>query len=188
MENKDKRLPTDQAEALLQVLWERFSENPDRHPDIAWSDVKARLESNPEALWTLAQMEAGGGEPDVIGQDGQTGTYLFCDCAPESPAGRRALCYDLRALEARKANKPAGSAVETAESMGAALLTEAEYRTLQELGAFDQKTSSWIATPDEVRALGGALFCDRRFGRVFTYHNGADSYYAARGFRCLLRV
>ncbi|MBX3638457.1 MAG: DUF4256 domain-containing protein, partial [Rubrivivax sp.] len=150
--------------------------------------VQARLDADPAAVETLARMEASGGEPDVTGRDPATGAFVFCDCAAETPAGRRSLCYDRAALDARKENKPAGSAVEAAAAMGVELLDEAQYRALQQLGEFDLKTSSWIATPADVRALGGALFCDRRYGRVFTYHNGAQSYYAVRGFRGLLRV
>jgi hypothetical protein len=173
---------------LLQSLQGRFDKNMARHEAIAWAKVLARLEARPAALAPLAAMESSGGEPDVIGEDKATGAFLFCDCSPESPTGRRSLCYDGEALNARKENKPPGSAVEVAAEMGVELLTEAQYRALQQLGEFDLKTSSWIATPDDVRALGGALFCDRRYGRVFVYHNGAQSYYAARGFRGLLRV
>jgi len=176
-----------ERDQLLQCLQDRFEKNPHRHAGIAWSKVLARLEAHPAALKTLRALESSAGEPDVIGQD-PGGAILFCDCAAETPSGRRSLCYDGEALAARKENKPAGSAVQMAAAMGAELLTEQQYRALQELGEFDLKTSSWIATPDEVRALGGALFCDRRYGRVFTYHNGAQSYYAARGFRCLLQV
>jgi len=173
---------------LLKVLEERFEKNRNRHKDIDWSLVQAKLEANPEKLQTLGQMEASGGEPDVIGYNAQTGEYIFCDCSPESPAGRRSLCYDQAALDARKDNKPQDSAQHMAVSMGVSLLTEEEYRELQTLGKFDLKTSSWVATPDEMRALGGALFCDRRYDRVFAYHNGADSYYGARGFRGRLCV
>ena len=173
---------------LLKVLEDRFAQNMHRHEGIDWSEVQAKLEANPDKLSTLSQMEASGGEPDVIGFDPESLAYIFCDCAPESPSGRRSLCYDHAALEARKEHKPRDSAVHMAESMGASLLTEAEYRALQELDRFDQKTSNWIATPDAIRALGGALFCDRRYDHVFTYHNGADSYYVSRGFRCLVRV
>ncbi len=173
---------------LLGLLQARFARHEHRHPGLAWDDVQARLAGNSRALQSLALMEASGGEPDVIGRDGAGGTYLFCDCAPESPSGRRSLCYDRGALDARKENKPQGSAVDMAAEMGIELLNEAQYRTLQALGEFDVKTSSWVATPADVRALGGALFCDRRYGRVFVYHNGAQSYYAARGFRGLLRV
>jgi hypothetical protein len=171
---------------LLQTLQARFESNVQRHKGIAWKDVQARLAQDAAAWKALAAMEASGGEPDVIGAE--AGALLFCDCSPESPAGRRSLCYDGDALASRKENKPSGSAVEAAAAMGVALLTEEQYRKLQALGEFDLKTSSWIRTPDDVRALGGALFCDRRYGRVFVYHNGAPSYYAARGFRGLLRV
>ena len=158
-----------------------------RHKGAAWAQVQARLEANPAALKSLHAMERTGGEPDVIGGDDQSG-FIFCDCSAESPAGRRSLCYDREALDSRKENKPQGSAVEAAGEMGVELLTEEQYRELQQLGEFDAKTSSWIRTPADVRALGGALFCDRRYGKVFVYHNGAQSYYAARGFRGLLRV
>jgi Protein of unknown function (DUF4256) len=173
---------------LLRSLQARFEKNPARHAGLAWAQVLARLEAKPAALKALAAMEASGGEPDVIGMEAATGEVLFCDCAAESPAGRRSLCFDGEALNARKENKPASSAAEMASAMGVELLSEAQYRALQQLGEFDLKTSSWIATPDDVRSLGGALFCDRRYGRVFVYHNGAQSYYAARGFRALLRV
>jgi len=184
----DKHLNTEQAGTFLAILEKRFTQNMQRHEGLDWSALRSKLESNPEKLWTLEQMEQSGGEPDVIGYDAETAEYLFCDCAPESPAGRRSLCYDPEALAARKEHKPKDSAVNLAASMGTTLLTEAEYRKLQELGRFDLKTSSWIATPEPIRALGGALFCDRRYDHVFTYHNGADSYYGSRGFRCLLRV
>jgi hypothetical protein len=174
--------------SLLRALQARFEKNPRRHSGIAWSDVQARLEVRPEALNALHAMETTGGEPDVIGHDKASGRFTFCDCAAESPAGRRSLCYDAEALDTRKENKPAGSAVQMAATMGIELLTEPQYRALQELGDFDAKTSSWIATPPALRALGGALFCDRRYDQVFTYHNGAQSYYAARGFRGLFQV
>ncbi len=177
-----------ERERLLQTLEARFEEHPRRHQGIAWPEVRKRLERDADAVATLQRMEATGGEPDVIGRDGDSKRFVFCDCAAESPAGRRSLCYDRAALDARKEHKPKGNAVEAAAAMGVELLTEEQYRALQELGEFDRKTSSWIATPADVRALGGALFCDRRFGRVFTYHNGAESYYAARGFRGLLRA
>jgi Protein of unknown function (DUF4256) len=173
---------------LLRTLAARFAQHPQRHPGIAWADVLARLEGNASALKALQQMEATGGEPDVTAHDVQTGEFTFCDCAAETPGGRRSLCFDPAALDARKENKPQGSAVGMAADMGIALLTEAQYRALQQLGEFDTKTSSWIATPPGVRALGGALFCDRRYGQVFTYHNGAQSYYAVRGFRGALQV
>lgn len=179
---------TKEREELLQVLKTRFDKNMQRHRGIAWADVLARLEGRPEALKALRQMEATGGEPDVVGRDEKTGRYAFCDCAAESPSGRRSLCYDRDALDARKENKPQGSAVGMADEMGVELLTEEQYRALQALGEFDLKTSSWISTPPEIRALDGALFCDRRYGKVFVYHNGAQSYYAARGFRGSLQV
>jgi len=175
-------------EQLRQVLQERFEKNMSRHEGLTWTAVQAKLEASPQKWEALGQMEVSGGEPDVIAYDSESGEYLFCDCAPESPVGRRSLCYDNAALEGRKENKPQDSAVHMAEVMGVELLTEAAYRRLQELGSFDAKTSSWIATPDDIRALGGALFCDRRYGHVFTYHNGAESYYGGRGFRALLRV
>jgi hypothetical protein len=175
-------------EALLAGLQARFEEHVVRHPGIDWSQVLLRLRDRPAALQVLDAMEATGGEPDVVGQDAGSGAYIFCDCATESPPGRRSLCYDDAALASRKENKPKGSALEMAAQMGVELLDEAQYRHLQTLGSFDTKTSSWVATPAQVRTLGGALFCDRRFGRVFVYHNGAESYYAARGFRGLLRA
>ena len=177
-----------EREALLQTLKARFEKNMHRHAGIAWADVQARLEGNPDALASLQKMEATGGEPDVIGHAKGSGHLIFCDCSAESPAGRRSTCYDAEARNARKEHKPKSSAVEMAAAMGIELLTEAQYRELQDLGEFDTKTSSWIETPSDVRALGGALFCDRRYGKVFVYHNGAQSYYAARGFRGLLRV
>mgnify|MGYP001102737559 FL=1 len=173
---------------ILQTLKTRFEQNPQRHPDIPWAYVQARLESNPNALKSLQAMETTGGEPDVIGHDEGTGVITFCDCAKESPTGRRSLCYDRAALDARKENKPKGSAVEMAKEMGIALLTEDQYRALQKLGEFDAKTSSWLATPPELRGLDGAIFGDYRYGRVFIYHNGVQSYYAARGFRGVLRI
>jgi len=176
-----------EREELLQALKIRFVKNMHRHKGIAWDDVRARLERNPEALKSLREMEMTGGEPDVIGQDREAG-YTFCDCSAESPAGRRSVCYDREALESRKEHKPEGSAVEMAAAMGIDLVTEEQYRELQKLGEFDTKTSSWIKTPSGIRALGGALFCDRRYGKVFVYHNGAQSYYAARGFRGTVRV
>lgn len=180
-------MDTPEREQLIHTLRARFEKHMPRHQGITWEQVQARLLGSPEALRALQAMEASGGEPDVIGADA-AGGYLFCDCSAESPAGRRSRCYDGTALESRKENKPKGSAAGLAAAMGIALLTEEQYRQLQTLGDFDTKTSSWVATPDQVRALGGALFCDRRFGRVFTYHNGAESYYAARGFRGMLRV
>ena len=174
--------------ALLDTLKERFGANTDRHRGIQWAAVAARLEAAPEKLRSLEAMEKTGGEPDVVGRDARSGEVLFVDCSAESPAGRRSLCYDREALDSRKEHKPAGSAVETAAAMGIAILTEEQYRKLQELGAFDMKTSSWIMTPPAIRKLGGALFCDRRYDHVFTYHNGVQSYYAARGFRGALKV
>ncbi|MFC5705490.1 DUF4256 domain-containing protein [Aeromonas eucrenophila] len=177
-----------EMDALLATLQTRFEQHPHRHEGIAWSEVRARLDANPPSLRSLHEMERTGGEPDVIGQDPQSGQLIFCDCSAESPDGRRSLCYDLAALESRKENRPAGCATEMAAQMGIALLMEAEYRALQRLGRFDTKTSSWIQTPEEIRRLGGALFCDRRYDNVFLYHNGAQSYYAARGFRGSLRI
>ena len=173
---------------LLRALRARFEKNVQRHAGVSWAEVQARLEGDAGALSSLAAMEATGGEPDVIGRDGETGRFTFCDCSPESPKGRRSLCYDREALDARKEHKPEGSAVEMAAEMGIELLTEEQYRQLQRLGEFDTKTSSWVDTPADVRALGGALFCDRRYDKVFVYHNGAQSYYAARGFRGSLSV
>lgn len=181
-------MKTQVRDKLLKSLSARFEKNSQRHEGIAWADVLARLERNPVELESLLEMESTGGEPDVIGHDPKTGRVIFCDCSPESPAGRRSLCYDREALNARKENKPKGSAVEMAATMGIELLTEEQYRELQQLGEFDLKTSSWIRTPEGIRALGGALFCDRRYDTVFVYHNGAQSYYAARGFRGVLRV
>lgn len=177
-----------EREVLLEALQARFENNMHRHKAIAWADVQARLEAHPGALKSLHEMEATGGEPDVIGQDKKTGGLTFCDCSAETPDGRRSLCYDREALDARKEHKPQSSAIEVAAAMGIELLTEEQYRELQTLGEFDLKTSSWIATPPDLRALGGALFGDRRYGRVFVYHNGAQSYYTARGFRGALRV
>jgi hypothetical protein len=177
-----------EREDLLQALKVRFEKNMRRHVGIAWTQVRARLETNPEALRSLREMEVTGGEPDVIDRGKETDDLIFCDCSPESPIGRRSACYDREALESRKENKPENSAVDMAAAMGVDLLTEEQYRELQRVGDFDTKTSSWIRTPSDVRALGGALFCDRRYGKVFVYHNGAQSYYAARGFRVSLRV
>lgn len=177
-----------EQDELLELLKTRFEKNMHRHKGIAWADVRTRIGKNPAALKSLSEMERTGGEPDVIGHDKDSDLYTFCDCSAESPAGRRSCCYDREALESRKENKPQFSAVEMATAMGVKLLTEMEFRGLQQLGEFDLKTSSWIATPSDIRALGGALFCDRRYGKVFVYHNGAQSYYAARGFRALLQV
>lgn len=188
MTNGPKELSSEQISVLLAMLKIRFEKNEDRHKDLNWSLVWARLEHTPAKLWSLAEMERTGGEPDVIWQDAQTGEFLFCDCAPESPSGRRNVCYDRQALDTRKEHKPATSAMEMAEEMGIELLTEAQYRELQMFGEFDTRTSSWVKTPADVRQRGGALFMDRRYGRVFVYHNGADSYYGVRGFRGLLRV
>ncbi len=181
-------MKTEQSDSLLETLQARFEQHMQRHKAIAWADVRARLDGRADALRSLRAMEQTGGEPDVIGHDKPSGRIIFCDCAAQSPSGRRSVCYDRAALDSRKENKPQGSAVETAAAMGIALLTEDSYRALQTLGEFDTTTSSWIETPAELRALGGALFCDRRYGKVFVYHNGAQSYYAARGFRGLLRV
>lgn len=181
-------LSAEQREELLGVLKARFEKNMNRHHGLEWAAVQARLEAKPEKLWSLHEMERTGGEPDVVGHDKQTGEYLLYDCSVESPEGRRSLCYDRAALEARKANKPKDSAMNMAAALGIELLTEDQYRTLQQLGKFDTKTSSWVKTPADIRQLGGALFADRRYGHVFVYHNGADSYYAARGFRGALRV
>lgn len=183
-----KELSPKQSEALLDVLRSRFDGNKDRHKGLEWASVEVRLMSHPDKLWSLNEMERSGGEPDVVGRDKASGEFLFVDCSPESPSGRRSLCYDRQALNARKEHKPKNCAVDVATAMGVEILTEEEYRNLQKLGEFDTKTSSWIQTPSAIRKLGGALFCDRRYDAVFVYHNGADSYYAARGFRCLLRV
>ncbi|MEJ2448438.1 MAG: DUF4256 domain-containing protein [Anaerolineales bacterium] len=186
--DQSQRLSTEQQAELLTTLRTRFEEHPDRHPDLAWEAVQSRLDAHPAKLWSLAEMERTGGEPDVVGLDSESGEYLFVDCSPESPKGRRSLCYDRQALESRKEHKPKDSALDLAETMGIELLSEDQYRELQELGEFDTKTSSWVKTPPEIRELGGAVFCDRRYGHVFLYHNGAESYYGSRGFRGLLRV
>lgn len=183
-----KELTTKQRDELLRTLKVRFEKNARRHKGVEWSQVLARLERNPAKAWSLNEMERTGGEPDVVGRDKKSGEIIFFDCATESPTGRRSLCYDGEALEARKENKPKGSALEMSAAMGIELLTEEQYRELQTLGTFDAKTSSWIQTPADVRKLGGALFADYRYGKVFVYHNGAQSYYAARGFRGALRV
>jgi hypothetical protein len=183
-----KKLPAEQCSTLLSVLKTRFEKNTMRHKGIEWALVQTKLEMNMEKLWSLNEMESSGGEPDVVDYDKKTGGYIFYDCAAESPKERRSICYDHEALESRKEHKPQNSAVEMAADMGIELLTEAQYRYLQELGAFDMKTSSWILTPPAIRKLGGALFCDRRYNTVFLYHNGAESYYAARGFRGSLKV
>lgn len=181
-------LPAEQRHELLTTLKTRFEKNVNRHQGLVWSDVLARLEAHPEKLAVLHRMESTGGEPDVVGHDKTTGEYVFYDCSAESPHGRRNLCYDRRALDARKANKPPGDVLDVASAIGIELLTEEQYRNLQKLGNFDTKTSSWVKTPPEIRERGGALFCDRRYNTVFVYHNGAESYYAARGFRGALRV
>jgi len=186
--NSPNKLNTEQAESLLSTLQSRFEANMDRHPDLNWANVRTKLVAHPNKLWSLNEMARTGGEPDVVGYDEASGEYLFYDCAPESPEGRRSLCYDQEALESRKKNKPADSAMSVAKGMGIALLTEAEYRHLQTLGEFETTTSSWLLTPSKVRELGGAIFGDRRYDTVWFYHNGADSYYASRGFRGSLRV
>ena len=177
-----------QRDELLKALKARFEGNMERHKGLEWANVEAKLGANPERLWSLHEMERTGGEPDVVGQDKKTGEYIFYDCSAETPQGRRSICYDREALESRKENKPKGSAMDMAAAMGIELLIEQQYRELQKLGEFDTKTSSWLNTPSKIRELGGALFCDRRFDTVFVYHNGAESYYAARGFRGWLRV
>lgn len=181
-------LSSKQIDELLIILKTRFEKNINRHKDIKWDKVLAKLEKNNEKLWSLNEMEKTGGEPDVIGYDTKSGEFIFFDCSAESPANRRSLCYDRAALTARKEHKPKDSAVDVATAMGIELLTEEQYRELQKLGNFDLKTSSWVKTPDDIRKLGGAIFCDRRYNNVFTYHNGAESYYAARGFRGVLKV
>ena len=183
-----RNLSPAQRSELLGVLKARFEKHTNRHKGLDWSKVQTRLEANAEKLWSLNEMEASGGEPDVVGYDKKTGEFVFYDCSAESPKGRRSICYDREALEARKENKPKDSAVNMAQAIGVELLTEEQYRELQKLGEFDTKTSSWIKTPAEIRKLGGALYCDRRYNTVFLYHNGADSYYAARGFRGWLKV
>ncbi|MEX6689123.1 DUF4256 domain-containing protein [Danxiaibacter flavus] len=188
MSNDKRKLTASQNEELLQVLKARFEKNMARHKNIKWAEVQARLDAQPRKLWSLNQMEATGGEPDVVGLDKKTGEFLFYDCSAESPKGRRSFCYDHEALEKRKEHKPEDSAVNMAAEMGIELLTEEQYRELQQLGKFDTKTSSWVVTPANIRKLGGAVFCDRRYDTVFLYHNGADSYYAARGFRGCLKV
>ena len=183
-----QELSPEQREELLRTLKVRFEKNIHRHKGIEWAQVHAKLKGNVEKLRSLNEMESTGGEPDVIGRDRKTGEYIFCDCSAESPKSRRSICYDREALESRKEHKPADNAVDMAAAMGIELLTEAQYRELQKLGEFDTKTSSWVKTPSEIRKLGGALFCDRRYDTVFVYHNGAESYYAARAFRGLLKL
>lgn len=186
--NNKKMLSLEQGEELLGTLKTRFEKNRKRHEALDWVNIQAKLEVNPEKLWSLHEMERTGGEPDVVGYDKSADEYIFYDCSAESPKGRRSLCYDREALESRKQHKPKDNAIDVAMAMGIELLTEEQYRALQQLGEFDTKTSSWVKTPAEIRKLDGALFCDRRYNHVFVYHNGASSYYAARGFRGLLRV
>jgi len=186
--DRKKNLSKEQGDELIKTLKARFEKNMNRHKGLEWAKVQARLEANTERLWSLNEMERTGGEPDVISFDKQTGEYIFYDCSAESPKGRRSLCYDRKALDDRKEFKPADSAIDMAEAMGIELLTEQQYRELQQLGNFDLKTSSWIITPPDIRKLGGAIFCDRRYNTIFVYHNGAESYYAARGFRGSLKV
>jgi hypothetical protein len=188
MENQKRELSPEQREELLRVLKARFEKNMNRHKGLEWAKVMIRLETNTEKLWSLNEMERTEGEPDVVGHDNNTGEYIFYDCSVESPKGRRSVCYDREALESRKANKPENSAIDMAAAMGIELLTEEEYRELQELGNFDTKTSSWVKTPANIRKLGGAIFCDRRYDTIFVYHNGAEAYYGTRGFRGWLRV
>lgn len=189
MAQKNKKtLSSEQQEELLQVLKARFEKNTARHEGIRWEDVQARLKAHQKKLWSIGEMERTEGEPDIIGYDDKTGEYIFCDCSPESPKGRRSICYDPAALESRKEHKPKHSAIGMADEMGVEILNEDEYRQLQSLGKFDLKTSSWVQTPEAIRKLGGALFCDQRYDHVFTYHNGAESYYGARGFRGMVRV
>ena len=183
-----KQLSAAQREELLRTLKTRFEKNTNRHKGVQWASVQARLEASPEKLWSLHEMERTGGEPDVVGHDKKSGEYIFNDCSAESPDGRRSVCFDREGLESRKENRPANSAIDMATAMGIELLTEEQYRELQKLGDFDLKTSSWVQTPATIRKLGGALFCDRRYDTVFVYHNGAQSYYAARAFRGSLRV
>src|SRR6195256_3441829 len=187
--NRNKReLAPKQRQELLRVLKNRFEKNMNRHKGLEWTKVQAKMEAHPEKLWSLNEMERTGGEPDIVGFDKKAGEYIFYDCSAESPKGRRSLCYDRQALDERKEHKPKNNAIDMAAAMGIELLTEEQYRELQKLGNFDTKTSSWVKTPSDIRKLGGALFCDRRYDHVFVYHNGAQSYYAARGFRGLLRV
>jgi hypothetical protein len=188
MNSHNKELSPQQRSALLSTLKDRFEKNRNRHTGLQWGNLQAKLEADPEKLWSLHQMESTGGEPDVVGYDKQTNEYIFYDCSPESPKGRRSVCYDREALESRKEHKPKNSAIDLATAMGIELLSEEQYRELQQLGDFDTKTSSWVQTPADIRKLGGALFVDRRYGNVFVYHNGAESYYGVRGFRGSLRV
>jgi hypothetical protein len=186
--SKNKKLSSEQREKLLRTLKDRFESNMSRHRSLDWTKVQAKLKANSAKLWSISEMERTGGEPDVVGRDSKTGEYVFFDCSAESPAGRRSVCYDNDALESRKKHKPKNSAEDMVAAIGIELLTEDQYRALQKLGEFDTKTSSWVQTPSDVRELGGALFCDRRYNKVFVYHNGAESYYAARGFRGSLKV
>ncbi len=188
IKSNQRELSPKQREELLRALKARFEKNMNRHRGLEWAKVQAKLEANPEKLWSLNEMERSGGEPDVIGHDQTTGETVFYDCSAESPKGRTSICYDREGLESRKEHKPANNAMDMAAAMGVELLTEEQYRELQKLGEFDTKTSSWVKTPADIRKLGGALFCDRRFGHVFVYHNGAQSYYGARAFRGSLRV
>lgn len=188
MTENTKALSQEQQEELYTILKERFEKNMARHEGLAWAEVQSRLEANEEKLWSLSEMERTGGEPDVVAKDEETGAFIFYDCSPESPKGRRSVCYDREALEARKKHKPETSAMDMAQSMGIEILSEEQYRALQQLGEFDKKSSSWVRTPDTIRSLGGAIFCDLRYNTVFLYHNGADSYYGARGFRSVLKV
>jgi hypothetical protein len=183
-----KDMKAKQREELLRTLKARFEKNMNRHQGLEWAKVQAKLEASTEKMWSLNEMETSGGEPDVVGHDKKTGEYILADCSAESPEGRRSVCYDREALESRKEHKPQNNAIDMAAAMGIELLTEEQYRELQKLGNFDTKTSSWVKTPSDIRKLGGALFCDRRYGTVFVYHNGAESYYAARGFRGSLRI
>lgn len=188
MKTDKPQLSAEEQVELLKILRSRFEKNPNRHENIKWENVQKKLESNPEKLWSLNEMEKTEGEPDVVSYDKKTDEYLFFDCSPESPKGRRSLCYDRKALDSRKENKPKNNAIDLAAEIGIEILDEEQYRYLQTLGNFDLKTSSWIKTPEDIRKLGGAVFCDRRYDTVFLYHNGAESYYAARGFRGFLRV
>jgi len=188
MKSNQKKLSAEQRDKLLKTLETRFEKNMNRHKGLEWAKVQAKLQANPDKLWSLNEMESTGGEPDVVGHDKQTGEYIFYDCSAESPKGRRSFCYDGEALRSRKEHKPKNSAMDMAGAMGVELLTEEQYRDLQKLEEFDTKTSSWVKTPTEIRELGGAIFCDRRYDHVFTYHNGAESYYGSRAFRGLLRV
>lgn len=188
MENMERQLSAEKQEELLAGLENRFKKNIHLHEGMEWPKIRAKLELHPEKLWSLYEMEKSGGEPDIIGYDQSADVYTFCDCAAESPSGRRSLCYDRAALESRKENKPLNSALDLASAMGIQILTEEQYRGLQELGKFDMKTSSWVRTPDNIRKQGGAIFCDRRYDTVFVYHNGAESYYSSRGFRGVLHV